>query len=49
MSYRYPNSFEKPGLNTLVSLSPSGSYTQYGGIWKMNDASAAQGAGTWSG
>jgi len=48
MSYRYSNAFIDPGLNTLVSPSPSGSYTQFGGIWKLNAASAAQGAGTWA-
>jgi len=48
MSYRYSNSFIDPGLNTLTSPSPSGSYTQYGGIWKLSAASAAQGAGTWA-
>jgi len=47
MSYRYPNGFVKPGLNPTTPPTPAGSYVQYGGIWRLNAASAAKGAGTW--
>jgi len=34
-------------LNTNMPVTTTFPYTQYGGIWKLNSASAAKGAGTW--
>lgn len=48
MSYRYPAGFLKPGLNTAATSAPPGT-TRCGGVWRLNAASAAKGAGLWTG